>query len=329
MNTVDLSTKYLGFNLKNPLVVASCGLTRTAFGVEKCANAGAGAVVMKSVFEEQINMETEKALQQSEDSLWHPEAYDYMKQYSDSDAVSDYLKQIEEAKKLVAIPVIGSIHCVTAQGWADYARKIEAAGADAIELNMFVLPSDPRRTGQEFEQVYFDAINELKSKVNIPIALKIGYFFSGLASMIEKLSLSGIDALVLFNRFVQLDFDLEKMTTTGGQKYSSPSELNIPLRWVSIMSDRVKCDLSASTGIHDGTAIIKQLLAGASTTQVCSALYKNGVEHIETMLKDVEKWIAGKGFNSVEEIRGKLAQSNLENPAALERVQFMKIAQKG
>ncbi len=213
---------------------------------------------------------------------------------------------------------------MTAGVWTDFASRLQRAGADALELNLFVLPSDPRRDAKANEKVYFDAARKVTRKVSIPVALKIGPYFSGLSQTLVELSRTGIGSLVLFNRFFRIDFDIEEMKLVPARLFSSPDEIAVPLRWISILSGRVACDLAAATGIHDGAGIVKQLLAGAAAVQVCSALYEHEVEHLGTMLAQLRDWMARHGFGSIDEFRGKLGQSKGRNPAAYERVQFMR-----
>lgn len=313
----------MGLSLPNPLIVGSSGLTQSVQGVARCAEAGAGAVVLKSIFEEQILAEIDSMMDATRKAFWHTEAADYITQYGTENAVSNYLTLIRECKEAVPIPVIASVHCVSAGAWTRFAREAQDAGADALELNVFVLPADPRRDGRANEQVCFDILEEVKKQVTIPVALKIGSFFSGLSQTIETLSLTA-DALVLFNRFYRLDFDIEKMTVTAGSYLSHPDEAEMPMRWISILSDKVKCDLAASTGIHDGAAAVKQLLAGARAVQVCSVLYQKEVGHLRRMVQEMTGWMDRRGFASIDEFRGRMSQGRSGNPVAYERVQFMK-----
>jgi dihydroorotate dehydrogenase (fumarate) len=281
-------------------------------------------VVLKSVFEEEIELETGARVESSEGAAWHPEASEYLERYGREETVGRYLELVREAKQAVSIPVIASVHCVTAGGWTDFAKRLQQAGADALELNLFVLPSDPRRDAKANEKVYFDVARRVTRKVSVPVALKIGSYFSGLSRTVVELSRTGIGALVLFNRFYRIDFDIEEIKLVPAGLFSTPEEIVVPLRWISILSGHVACDLAAATGIHDGAGIVKQLLAGATAVQVCSALYRNEVEHLGTMLAQLREWMERHGFASIDEFRGRLAQKKGENPAAYERVQFMK-----
>jgi dihydroorotate dehydrogenase (fumarate) len=224
----------------------------------------------------------------------------------------------------VSIPVIASINCVTAEQWTYFPKRIEQAGADALELNIFILPTDLSRTGEQNENLYFDIIREVKKQISIPVAVKISYYFSNLASMIKKISETGIDGMVLFNKFYNPDFDLDDFVVTSTNVLSSPTDISNSLRWMAIMSQRVDCDLAASTGIHDGDGVIKQILAGANTVQIVSTVYKNGPEQIKKILAQMNNWMDLKRFSSLNDFRGKMSQSKSKDPAAYERVQFMK-----
>jgi dihydroorotate dehydrogenase (fumarate) len=231
---------------------------------------------------------------------------------------------IEESKNSVEIPVIASINCVYSHEWISFAKQLEEAGADALELNMFFLPSEFGRTSEEKEKAYFDIIEKVRKEIGIPIALKISYYFSNLGPMIQRLSNTGVSGLVLFNRFFSPDFDIDKFEVKPTNIFSSPSDLPISLRWIAIMAERVNCDLAASTGVHDGTAVLKQLLAGATAVQVVSAFYQNGKGILGEMLDTLKGWMEMKGFERLSDFRGKMSQSKSDNPAAYERVQFMK-----
>jgi dihydroorotate dehydrogenase (fumarate) len=299
-------------------------LTRTVEGVRRCAEAGAGAVVLKSIFEEQIRFDTESVAGAGLTESWHPEAEEYVSRYGRENAVSEYLGLISEAKRAVPIPVLASVHCVTPGSWTEFARRAEDAGADGIELNVFVLPADPRRGAKENERVYFDVAREVRERVSIPVALKIGPYFSSLSRTVVELSHSGIDGLVLFNRFFRLDFDIETLEVAGGELFSRPEEIELPLRWISILAGHTGCDLAASTGVHDGAGVAKMLLAGAAATQVCSVLYRHEPERLRTILDELRAWMDRHGFDSLARFRGRLSRAQSENPSAFERVQFMK-----
>lgn len=337
----NLSTYYLGLKLRNPLIAGSCGLTNSVSNIKELDSKGVGAVVVKSLFEEQINIETENAIKSDEgkittftqapDKLFgkriydYDEAYSYIFDYAKTNTLDKYLAFLKEAKSSVDIPVIASINCVSNQDWHSFAKKIQNTKVDALELNIYILPSDRRRSGEDNEKIYFDIIREIRNYADIPLAVKIGYYFSSLAQSVQKLSESGIKGLVLFNRPYNTDFNIDKIGLSHGSIFSSNEEYTHTLRWISILSGHVKCDLSASTGVHDYKAFIKQLLAGATTVQVASALYKEGFDVIPEILKNTVEWMREHEFETIDSFRGKLSQKNLDNPAAIERVQFMKL----
>jgi dihydroorotate dehydrogenase (fumarate) len=320
----DLTTDYLGLKLRNPVIAGSSGLSNTVKGVQEFEEKGAGAVVLKSIFEEEIVYEYQDILKEASEQEVNLDQFDYYDYQIKGEKLDKYTHLIADSKKSVSIPVIASINCVYSHEWTAYAKQLEAAGADALELNMFFLPSEFDRTTAEKEKAYFQIIEKIKKAVTIPIALKISYYFSNLGPMIQQLSESGIAGLVLFNRFYSPDFDIDKLEVVSSNVFSNPSDLSISLRWIAIMAERVNCSLAASTGVHDGAALIKQILAGADAVQVVSALYKNGKGHIGTMLETLEGWMAQKGFNSLSDFRGKMSQARSSNPAVYERVQFMK-----
>jgi dihydroorotate dehydrogenase (fumarate) len=337
----NLETSYLGLKLRNPLIAGSCGLTNSIPNIKEIAKKGVGAIVIKSLFEEQIQAEAEKVIRnntQTESTIERPsetifnkriydydEAYSYVFDFAKRNTLGKYLYFINEAKESVDIPVIASINCVSNQDWHSFAKKIEETGVDALELNIYILPSDWRRSGEDNERIYYDIIKEVRNYVNIPVAVKIGYYFSSLSQSVRKLSQTGIKGLVLFNRPYNTDIDIDAIELSHGPIYSSPEEYARTLRWIAILAGHVDCDLSASTGVHDDKAFIKQLLAGATTVQIASALYKKGTDVIPEILNGTLSWMAKHKFESVDDFRGKLSKSKLENPAALERVQFMKL----
>lgn len=321
----DISTTYLGLQLKSPIMASSSGLTNSLEDIKAIEKAGAGAVVLKSLFEEEIVTELEHEMNKmhSENYLY-PETMDYYDSYDVHDSLTTYLKLITDCKKEVAIPIIASINCITAHNWPYFAKSLQDAGADAIELNIFALPSDTERSGPEQEQLYFDIIKAVKAEVSIPVSIKISHYFSNLANMIKRLSKTGIDGMVLFNRFYSPDIDIDNLEVIPTNIFTAEKDYVMPLRWIAISSGQVECDLSASTGIHESRTIIKMLLAGAQTVQLASTLYKNGVDTIERYNHELEKWMRLKSFDSIDQFRGLLNQSNASNPAGFLRVQFMK-----
>jgi dihydroorotate dehydrogenase (fumarate) len=315
----------MGFKLKNPIIVGSSGLTNSVENIIEVEKNGAAAVVLKSLFEEQISHMINKSMHNSElDNFYYPEAEDYISNYTKYNDVDNYLKLIRDAKEAVQIPVMASINCVSSSEWISFASKIQDAGADGLELNVFILPSDPQRNATQNEAIYFDVIEKIKKQLTIPVAIKISPYFSGLANMALKLSWTGINGMVLFNRFFSPDIDIDNFKVKATNVFSHPEELATSLRWVAMLSSRLHCDIAASTGVHDGAAVIKQLLAGAKAVQLCSVLYKKGFEQIGVMLKDLEAWMEKHNFNSIADFNGKMSIKEVDNPAAYERVQFMK-----
>jgi len=321
---INLQTNYLGLSLKNPIIIGSSGLTDSPEKIQKLADNGAAAVVLKSIFEEEITLEYEKIVSEEASKRYKDEFLDYLDYRIKEENINKYINLVSETKKAVDIPVIASVNCSSKHEWTNFAKEIQAAGADALEVNLFVLPSNLNKTPEENEKLYFDIIEKLKEKIKIPIALKISYYFSNLALMIKKLSESGIQGLVLFNRFYSPDFDIDKLEVSATNVLSHPDELAISLRWMAIMANRVDCDLAASTGVHDGEAVIKQLLAGANAVQVVSTIYNNGPEKIQNMLKDIKKWMISKNYEKIDDFRGKMSQVESGNPSIYERVQFMR-----
>lgn len=315
----------MGFLLKNPLIIGSSGLTDSLQDIAELEARGAAAVVIKSLFEEEIIAETRDNLNKMNASGFiYPETMEYFDFDRMEDPVSNYLKFLTEAKANVSIPIFASINCVTAGGWTDFAKRIEDTGVDGIELNVFSLPSDFNRSSLENEQVYFDIVEKVTKATKLPVALKIGYYNASLGNFIKRLSETPIQGIVLFNRFYNPDFDINNLQFAPTSVFSTPAEISVSLRWMAIMAGRVQCDLAASTGVHDGFGIVKQLLAGANAVQVCSAIYRNGKEHVTYMIKQLEQWMDTNGYETIAEFRGKMSQANTYNPAAFERVQFMK-----
>ncbi|MEN8157595.1 MAG: dihydroorotate dehydrogenase-like protein [Bacteroidota bacterium] len=322
----NLSTEYMGLKLKNPIIAASSGLTGTLDGIISMEKSGAGAVVLKSIFEEEIVRETDQRVKEAEeDSLIYSdlsETLDYIDLHIREDNLGKFLELITDAKKEVSIPIIPSINCISGEDWTHFTKKMEEAGADALELNLFLNPADFKN--KEFEKAYFRIIEQVLSVVKIPVAIKISKYFTRMGLSLKALSETGVAAMVMFNRFYRPDIDIENLTLSTGNIFTTPEEMHDTLRWIAIMSGRVDCDLAASTGIHTGDEVIKMLLAGASVTQVASTLYKNGPDQIGRMLKRLEGWMADKGFDSIDQFRGKVAGVYETDPAVFERMQFMK-----
>ena len=320
---MDLSTTFMGIKIANPLIVSSSGLTNTADKVKACADNGAGAIVLKSLFEEQLVTGKSVMIDQDEMYFWYPEAQQFVNSFSIEEGITAYLKLIEEAKKAVSIPVMASINCVTANEWPKFAASIENSGADGIELNIFIPPTNINLTGYKMEEAYVDIIHEVRKHITIPIAVKVGFYFTNVYRMLYKISNLDVNSLVLFNRYYRPDIDIDAMQVVAQNVYSSPQEITLSLRWIALLSSKIHKELIAATGIHDYQGVIKQLLAGASAVQICSTLYKNGVSHIRTLLNDIEGWMKQKGYENLPSFRGIVAK-NEENTAAFERVQFMR-----
>jgi len=320
----NLETTYMGLKLRNPIVVGSSGLTNSFENILEIERSGAGAVVLKSLFEEQINQVANQVFDRGDFSNYYPEALDYINNYSTENDVTTYLDLIKKCKSEISIPVIASINCMGDKEWTSFAAKIEESGADALELNIFVLPSDVNKSSAENEKIYFDIIKKVTAEVNIPVAIKLSYYFSGFAKMMEMLSWTKIKGLVLFNRFFSPDIDIDNFEVKSTNVFSSPADLAQSLRWVAMLSDKLDCEVSSSTGVHSGEAAIKQLLAGAQTVQIASVLYKKGIREIAVIIDFINKWMDKKGFSIIEDYRGKMCVKKTENPAGWERVQFMK-----
>jgi len=346
---IDLSTNYMGLPLKNPLVVASCCLTGTLEGVRQCAEAGAGAVVLRSLFEEQIKGEISSLSLHAEEYSGYGEAFQYLQSYGTAFGPSQYLKLVKEAKRAVTIPIIASLNCVSADSWASYAHQLQEAGADAIELNVSILPTDSSRPCDHIVADYLNILREVKHQANIPVAMKIGPYFTSFAHIAKRLTSDqaeapaysvgwmgkdrqpgkvirkGADALVLFNRFYRFDIDIDNQQLTHGSPYSSPHDMADMLRWVSLLYGTVNCDFAATTGIHDGTGAIKALLAGASVAQLCSTLYLHGLGQIGVIEKELRHWMEHKGYTSLAEFRGRLSRHNSTAAKDYERLQYVKM----
>ena len=317
----NLITNYLGLKLKNPVIVSSSGLTSNLESIKQLEKNGAAAVVLKSLFEEQILNEAGVLSGQSD----YPEAEDYLKAYVTSNNVSKYLELITKAKESVNIPVIASINCVDAYKWIDFAAQIQQAGADALEINVFLLPSNINKTADEYESVYFDLAEKLKKVITIPISFKLGNHFTNPIRIIQQLWFRKVLGVTLFNRFFAPDIDIDKLKVIPAEVFSSPTEIRDILRWVAIASHEVpEINISASTGIHNGDAAIKMLLAGATTLQVCSTLYIHGASHLGKIIEFIEKWMDGKGYKSIDDFRGLMSYKNIGDPEVYERSQFMR-----
>ncbi|MEX2427536.1 MAG: dihydroorotate dehydrogenase-like protein [Bacteroidales bacterium] len=322
----DLTTNYLGINLRSPLIVGSCGLTSSIENIKLMEKNGAGAVVLKSVFEEEIHLSLDKKIRDaSKDMLLYyqySETYDYLDIHTRNEELEHYLQFIRDTKKKVLIPVIASINCVTDTEWTVFALKVQEAGADALEINLFFNPAGFWHV--DYEKTAIQIIEKILETVTIPVSVKLSSYFSNLGYTIQKICKTGVQGIVLFNRFYSVDFDLDKLAVTSSDLFSSPNEYLKSLRWVALLSDKIDCSLAASGGVYTGEAALKQVLAGADTVQVVSALYRNKIEYLNNILAEMEEWLDKKGFNSIKQIKGKLSYKNVENPEIFERMQFMK-----
>lgn len=317
----SLKTSFAGLDLKNPIVVSSSSLTDNAEGCLRFEKTGAGAVVLKSLFEEDVVRRTESLT----DETAHSESADYLQGYLRGQMLGDYLKLVKESKALCSIPVIASICCCTAGEWTDFARMIEQAGADALELNVMSLASDKAAADGAFEQRHVDILASVKRNVSIPVIMKLGDNLSNPVSLIERLRGYGAAAVVLFNRPYQTDIDIERMEYVSGSVLSDGGDLSNPLRWTGIASAAVKnISYGISGGVHGGEGVVKALLAGASAVEVCSALYMAGDAWVGTALEFVDKWQERHGFGSVAEYRGRMNAAYAEHVDRLERMQFLK-----
>ncbi|MDR1675890.1 MAG: dihydroorotate dehydrogenase-like protein [Tannerella sp.] len=318
---ISYKTKYAGLTLRNPLIVGSSGLTNSARRNGEFEKAGAGAIVLKSLFEEQMEMQSD-ALMHDGDA---PDAAEYIRGYTKARQMEEYLSLIEETKKLCSIPVIASINCYKVDAWADFAVQMEAAGADALELNVFYLYTDLDFRPGEVVELYASILRKVKAKVSIPVIMKIGKNFSNIPALVNQLKLNGADGVVLFNRYYQPDINIHTMQIVSGQVFSSHSDLSETLRWTAFVSGKAPgISIASSTGIHDWEDVVKCLLAGASAVQLCSVLYTHGTEIIPQMLTCMEEWMLHTKYLAIDEFIGKLNFANVENHILYERSQFMK-----
>lgn len=320
---MNLETTYMGLKLKSPIIVSSSSLTNSIEKIKLIEKNEAGAVILKSLFEEQIDSDVKNVAVTSQNE--YPEAEDYIKNYIKDNTIGDYLKLIEDCKKEVNIPIIASINCVSNNDWTDFAKKIEKAGADAIELNINLIPTDPDVLSYEYEQIYLNIFESVKKKVNIPVGVKIGYHFTNLLYIVNQLHFRKADSITLFNRFYEPDIDIESLKIISSEVLSTPNDIRQSLRWIGILSDKIEgIEISASTGIHNGNTAIKQLLAGAQTLQICSTLYIHGIEYIQNINEELQNWMKKNSFKKIDDFRGKLNYSKIGNPRVYERSQFMR-----
>ncbi len=322
---IDLSTSYMGLDLVSPIIISSSALTGNLDKIVECERFGAGAVVLKSIFEEQIKAEAEHGVNHSNEMYhWFPEAKEHVVGLTIDANLDKYLKFVKDVKSAVSIPVIASVNCKTAEVWPKFAKAIMEAGADAIELNISIFPFGKGVSSAEIEQQYVDILKAVKKEVSIPVSIKLGSYFTNLCKLADDLINNGAQGLVLFNRFYRPDIDINTLEVVADNYLSTPEEQSISLRWVALMAGaKVNCDLVAASGIHYHTGVIKMLLAGAQAVQVCSTLYTNGIPYIETILSDLKEWMIKNRFTKLSDFRGKALLDSATLPS-FERIQFIK-----
>jgi len=323
---MDLSTHYLGMKLRTPLVSSASPLSKEISNIRRLEDAGASAVVLSSLFEEQLRMETlqlDNRLSAGTDSF--PEALTFLPEATDFQLGPEaYLKHIRSAKEAVDIPIIASLNGSTVGGWTEYAKQIEQAGADALECNIYFIPTDMELTGATIEETYIEILRAVKSTTTIPVAIKLSPFFSNMANMAKRLDDNGADGLVLFNRFYQPDIDLEQLEIRPNVLLSTPQALRLPLTWIGILYSRVKASLAATSGIHGHEDALKVLMAGADVAMMCSVLYRNGVHYLKEVEQELIRWMHEHEYESVHQMQGSMSQLRCADPSAFERAQYMR-----
>ena len=317
---MNLETSLMGFRLRNPLIVGSSSLTGTLKNVITCYDEGAGALVLKSLYEEQIINDLQLSGEKDKNQLTD-QAMQYVN--SLSEGVEQYLELIRSCKSQIDIPVIASVNCFSMGNWVKFSKKIEEAGADALELNISMFPKDGSQTSASIEKAYCDIVREVRKAIDMPIAVKMSFYFTNIIRMAQDFVKAGASALVLFNRYYRPDINTDNLHMMARDTLSCPEEISLPLRWIGILSNKINCELVASTGVYDAPGAIKQLLVGAQAVQVCSVLYENGLSYISEMLSDLSAWMNRKGFNSISEFRG-LVRNDPHNDLSWERIHFMK-----
>ncbi len=322
----DLSTTYLGLQLKNPVVASASPISKKLDGIRSLEDAGAGAVVMYSLFEEQIEQESlalDYYLSRGTDT--YAESLTYFPDLQHYNIGPEaYLGLIQKAKESVNIPVIGSLNGVSTGGWINYAKKIEQAGADALELNVYYIPTDFNLTAQDLEQSYIDLVKDVRAQVHIPLAVKLSPFFTALPNLCTRLEQAGASGLVLFNRFMQPDLDIETLEVTPNLVLSNSNEMRLPLRWIAILYGRIQADMALTSGIHTAQDVLKAMMAGASVAMMASALLDNGVKHISAVLDGMKTWMETFEYESIQQMKGSMSQRAVTEPSAFERANYMK-----
>lgn len=325
--TIDLSTSYLGLNLKNPMVASSSPMCEDVGNVRRIEDAGAAAVVLHSLFEEQIGLESDELDRfMLESSERGPEAQTHFPELMHSvRGPEGYLKHIQDCKKAVKIPVIASLNGCTSGGWVSFAKQIEEAGADALELNVYYVATDPNASGEQVEQRYVELVQAVKNRVHIPVAVKLGPYFSSLPNMAKKLEAAGADGLVLFNRFYQPDYDLEALEVVPNLILSNSHELLLRLHWIAVLYGQVKPDLALTGGVHTAADVIKAMMAGARVAMMTSALLKRGISYLDTLATELLVWMGEREYASIKQMQGSMSRNAVPQPAAFERANYMKV----
>lgn len=320
MNT---QAEYLGLKLKSPIVAGSCGLTANIENLCKLEEYGAGAVVLKSIFEEQIIYDIKRNTHVYAPVGSYGDSYEYVAQHVADDSVSKYFSLIREAKKRLTIPVIGSINCFSHENWLTYAKQFQDAGCDALELNMAIMPFETSLSTDDVDRTFANIIQSLRKSINIPISIKVSSYFTDLAKFMQQLSWSGIKGITMFNKSLQIDIDVEEEKLCNADFLTSQGELYNTLRWTAILSKKLRCDLSATTGVANGLDVVKLLLAGASSVQVVSCLYRNGLDYMQVLNNELRGWMEHKGYETVDQFKGKMAMRPGDKASMLMRTQFM------
>lgn len=323
----DLQTNYLKLNLKNPVVPSASPLSQSIDNIRKMEDAGAGAIVLYSLFEEQINYDSQllhETLEQGTDSF--AESLNYLPDMSKYKVGPEkYLELIRDAKEAVDIPIIASLNGSSLGGWIEYSKKMQEAGADALELNLYRLPTSPIITGSEIKSEYIEIVSEVLKNINIPLSVKIGPSFSSIPYFASQLASIGVKGMVMFNRFYQADIDLENLTLVHQINYSTSADMLLPLRWAAILHGQVKIDLALTSGVHTHEDVLKGMMAGANVTMMASALLQHGIPHIRTILKSLERWMDEHEYTSIQEMRGSMSLKKVENPEKYERAQYLRV----
>ena len=320
MNT---NVEYLGLKLKSPILAGSCGLTANADNLCRLEEAGAGAVVLKSIFEEQIIYDIKRNTHVYAPVGNYGDSYEYIAQHVADDSVAKHFALIREAKKRLSIPVIGSINCFSYENWLTYAKQFQDAGCDALELNMAIMPFETSLSTDDVERTFSNIIQSLKKSIDIPISIKVGHYFTDLAKFMQQLSWTGIQGITMFNKSLQIDIDVEEEKICNADSLTYPGELYNTLRGTALRSRKLRCNLCATTGVTVGLDVVKLLMAGANAVQVASCLYRNGLDYMKTLNSQLQDWMERKGYDSVEQFRGKLSMRPNDKASMLMRTQFM------